>query len=350
MVGSAIRNSQAINTAFTCDYLNLTLAEDLEDIGKGSIRKLQHYVSLLKIIRNRVRDFKPDFCYITPNAKGGAFYKDFIIVELLKSMGCGVIAHYHNKGVSSMQERWFDNLLYRQLFKRLKVILLAEPLYSDIRKYVKRENVYICPNGILSVSRGNEKLVNERFNILFLSNMMVEKGVYTLLDACSVLKDMGKDFDCHFVGKWSDITACAFEKHVESLSLTNYVHAHGPKYGADKIDFFTKADVLVFPTYYHNETFGLVLLEAMDFQIPCLSTNEGGIPTVIDDGNTGFVVKSQDPEALAEKINFLMEHPQVRKEMGVAGKKKFDAEFTLAHFEKKMIEILKEVLNQDVQN
>ena len=47
--------------------------------------------------------------------------------------------------------------------------------------------------------------MDSRFNIFFLSNMMLEKGVWTLLDACHILKDRGYDFVCNFVGKWSDI-------------------------------------------------------------------------------------------------------------------------------------------------
>ena len=48
-------------------------------------------------------------------------------------------------------------------------------------------------------------MMDSRFNIFFLSNMMLEKGVWTLLDACHILKDRGYDFVCNFVGKWSDI-------------------------------------------------------------------------------------------------------------------------------------------------
>ena len=50
-----------------------------------------------------------------PNTKGGAFYKDFIVVMLLKAMGQNVIAHYHNKGVATRQDRVLDNF-YTTIF------------------------------------------------------------------------------------------------------------------------------------------------------------------------------------------------------------------------------------------
>ena len=62
--------------------------------------------------------------------------------QMLKSMGCKVIAHYHNKGVSVYQSKWVYNFFYKRFFSNLKVILLAENLYKDIAKYVKREDVY----------------------------------------------------------------------------------------------------------------------------------------------------------------------------------------------------------------
>lgn len=148
MVGKYIHDSKLINSEFDCYYINLAIASELEDIGKFKINKIFLLCRLLWQIRKSVKDIKPQLVYITPNAKGGAFYKEFMVVMMLKRMRCKVVAHYHNKGVAYRQNRWLDNLLYRRFFKDIKVILLGETLYQDIKKYVRRENVYICPNGI----------------------------------------------------------------------------------------------------------------------------------------------------------------------------------------------------------
>ena len=111
-------------------------------------RKVQQFTKLLTQIRHEVKQLNPQLVYVTPNAKGGAFYKDFIVVQMLKIMGCKIVVHYHNKGISLRQDKILDNILYKSFFKGIKVILLAEPLYNDIKKYVTRENVFICSNGI----------------------------------------------------------------------------------------------------------------------------------------------------------------------------------------------------------
>lgn len=148
MVGKYIHDSELINSEFDCHYINLATASRLEDIGKLNIKKVFLFCRLLRQIRKSVKDIQPRLVYITPNAKGGPFYKDYVVVMMLKKMGCKIVAHYHNKGVASRQDKWLDNLLYRWFYKDIKVILLGEVLYQDVKKYVKREDVYICSNGI----------------------------------------------------------------------------------------------------------------------------------------------------------------------------------------------------------
>ena len=96
----------------------------------------------------------------------------------------------------------------------------------------------------------------------------------------------------------------------------------------------------LFPTFYHNECFPLVLLEAMEHGLPCISTTEGGIPGIVDDGKTGFLVPKHDVAVLADKILLLLNDSVLRSNMGKVGREKFEKEFTLEVFEKRMVEIL----------
>lgn len=338
MMGKYICDSRIINENIESRYINLTLAKDMHDIGKGGIRKLRDFIMLLMHIRKEVKRFKPELCYVTPNAKGGAFYKDFVVVQMLKAMGQKVVVHYHNKGVATRQNKSLDNFLYKRFFKNLKVILLAEQLYPDIQKYVARKDVYFCPNGIPEQKERPVSKEHAGFNILFLSNMMEAKGVWDLVDACKILKDKGRKFKCHFVGKWSDISEKDFKNRINEFGLTDIVYAHGAKYGDDKKRFFEISDCFVFPTL--NEAFGLVLLEAMEYGIPCITTNEGGVPSVMENEKTGFIINKNSSKELADKIEILMNNPTLCKEMGKAGRIKFENEFTLEKFENRFREIL----------
>lgn len=188
--------------------------------------------------------------------------------------------------------------------------------------------------------------MEKKFNVLFLSNMMAEKGVWTLVSAAQVLRQRGFDFEVHFVGKWSDISEDDFIALVKEARLESVCMAYGPQYGKDKEVFWRNADLFVFPTFYHNECFPLVLLEAMQHGVPCVSTAEGGIPSIIDDGKTGFLVERQNAKMLAEKMAWLMEHPEECKCMGMKGREKFEREFTLDVFERKLKSILEQCLEK----
>lgn len=104
--------------------------------------------------------------------------------------------------------------------------------------------------------------------------------------------------------------------------------------------FFNNADMFVFPTYYPNECFPLVLLEAMQHGLPCISTDEGGISSIIEDGKTGLLVNRKDAEDLANKMEVLVKDATLRYRMGMAGKQRFDKLYTKENFEDRLSKIL----------
>lgn len=242
-MGKYIQESELVNSSFDCFCINLATAGSLSDIGHISLKKLLKYFFLLKHISHVVREIRPELVYITPNAGGKAFFKDFIVVQMLKSMGCKVIAHYHNKGVSVYQSKWVYNFFYKRFFSNLKVILLAENLYKDIAKYVKREDVYICPNGIPNLRKGEfeARRKNEVPYLLFLSNLLINKGVFVLLDALRILKEKGYLFNCQYVGgETAEINAVQFSEEVDKRDLNDRVAYVGRKVGEEKMLFFNK--------------------------------------------------------------------------------------------------------------
>jgi glycosyltransferase involved in cell wall biosynthesis len=341
MVGKYIHNSKLINKQFVCRYINLTTANSLEDIGRIGLSKIKSFWMLLLNIRKEVKAFNPNLVYVTPNAKGGAFYKDFIVVQMLKSMGCKIIVHYHNKGVSTRQEKWLDNILYRKFFKNIKVILLGKSLYQDVKKYVKWEDVCICPNGIPvteEMVRVKRNVSNDVPRLLFLSNLIESKGVLVLLDALKILNDKGYSFVCDFVGgETSEIDAKRFDIEVHNRGLDKLAIYQGMKYGYEKEQYFNKADIFVFPTFYHNETFGLVNLEAMAHKIPIVATNEGSVPDVVVDGENGLIAEREDPQSLADCIERLLNDESLRIKMGEDGYRKLHKSFTSKQFEANFI-------------
>jgi glycosyltransferase involved in cell wall biosynthesis len=348
MIGKYIHDSNLINGTFECHYINLSTAKNLDDIGKFGLRKTIIFILLIfKIIYAFIK-IKPNLVYVTPSAGGKAFIKDFIIVQILKIFGGDIVVHFHNKGVLNYQKNMFYNFFYRCFFFRLKVILLANSLYDDIKKYVKTESVYICPNGIPFNSQ-EVKYLDENRGVpvfLFLSNLIVSKGVIVLLDACKQLKENGILFLCYVIGKETkELNKEQFEQEIKIRRLNNIVKYEGAKYGKEKEIYFQQSDIFIFPTFYHNECFPLVLLEAMSYALPCISTNEGAISEIIENGKTGFIVPKYDSFALADKMKFLIINQNERYKMGLAAQIKYKTEYTYSVFERNFINVVKNIID-----
>lgn len=342
LVGDLIKTSTQINSAFRTRYINLSTSVTIEDIGRTSVRKGINYLALILRVINGILVFKPDLCYITPSAKGSGFYKDVIIIAIIKFYRVKRIFHYHNKGIIERHNRLPDNLLYKFSFRNASVILLSRQLYQEVEKYVPERRVFYCPNGITDLSndlhKPSFKSSGSPVEVLFLSHLIRSKGMLVLIEACAILKARDTNFHCTIAGGDAEMKQKEVEEIVRLRELTDLISFTGPVYGEKKVVLMKSADILAHPSF--NDCYPLVLLEAMSLSLPIISTFEGAIPEIVDTGITGFLVPSKDPKSLADKLEILIKDPELRDKMGAAGREKFEREFTLDRFEKRLAEIL----------
>ena len=348
MVSQYIKDSKLLREEFDCDFVNLSTSRRMDEIGKGGVKKLLRFIGSFFIAFFKLLSRRYDLCYLAITCHGTGFMKDAPFVLLCKLFGRKVVIHQHNKGMNRCVNRWPYRWLLPLVYRNTKVILLSWNLYPDIEKVVSREQVMICPNGIPEFF--DKELFLERNNkvphLLFLSNLIPSKGVYLLLDACKILKDNGYKFVCKFVGGESkEITKDVFEKAVDVRGLNEVIVYDGPLYGEEKKNVFINSDIFIQPTF--NDCFPLSLLEAMQFKLPIITTNEGGIPDIAKDGENGLVM-SKGPASIAEAIRRLIDNPQLRLDMGEQGFQRYKRYFTLEKFEENFVGILKLYLNRVV--
>lgn len=347
VVGQQIRESKLIRERFDCAYINASTSASLNDVGRFSLNKISRTISFYRQVMRAVRQQQPELVYFTPSTSGWAFYRDTITISMLRQRKQKIVLHFHNKPTESFLHKWYNDCVCKCFFKGVFAIFLGDSLAKQFEKYTSLcKQVYICPNGM------QDKLVKEHhstqqnqakpFTFLFLSNMIETKGVYVLLEACAQLKQKGYAFCCNFVGQWFDVTKEAFNQKCEQLSITDCVQAYGGKFGEEKDALLQLADALVFPTFYSAECLPLVLIEAMRRGVPCVTTSEGAISDIVVNGETGWIVEKRNASALAEKMQWLIDHPQESLMMGQAGRKIYEQKFTLDVFERRMTEILTE--------
>jgi glycosyltransferase involved in cell wall biosynthesis len=239
--------------------------------------------------------------------------------------------------------------MYRKLFKNNFAICLSPELTNDIAPYTT--NTFIVPNGIkrLNGISGTEKRKRSSYHIAYLSNLIRSKGVLELIEALGTVKRNGASFSLSIIGKAGDVSESEVHERLENLGLRAHVEHFGPLYDDAKYHELLSSDLLVFPTRYKNEASPLVIIEAMQCGLPVISTREGGIPSLIDEGRTGFLVDGTTAE-LATKIQYLINHPEQNRSMGLAGKQKYNDHHTLEIFEQNLVNTLKTILKQTAEN
>lgn len=348
MVSQWIKDSKLLHEEFDMDFVNLSTSRKVEEIQKGGLwlntkkagRFLLAFLQVFWLLCTR----HYDLCYLAITCHGKPFLKDFPFVILCKVFRKKIIIHQHNKGMTQDIDRWPYRWALPMAYSNTKVMLLSKHLYEDVSKTVKKDQVLICPNGISFVPTINADSEGEAPHILFLSNLIESKGVFVLLEACRMLKSKGVDFICDFVGKDSkDISAYQFQKRIISMDLCDNVIYHGPKYGEEKETYWRQSKLFLHPTF--DDCFPLVLLEAMQHNLPVVTTNEGGIPDIVVDGVTGYICERKNAKQLADKIELLLNSPKLCKEMGEAGRKRYEKCFTSDIFENRLKECLQIALS-----
>jgi len=162
------------------------------------------------------------------------------------------------------------------------------------------------------------------------------KGVSLLLEAVGNFKFQIPNFKLIIVGKGNLETK--YEKMAENLGIKEKVIFTGEVSDNDLPDYYNLADIFVLPSINRSESFGIVLLEAMACGKPCIASNLPGVRTVVDDGETGFLVEPKNVDDLVKKIKSLLESENLLKKMGEAGRKKVEEKYNQNKIIKKIEE------------
>jgi len=349
MVGEYIKNSNLINKQLQAKYINLSTSVTVEEIGKNGLKKWLRYVNLLFKTFYFGLFWSPSLVYLSLSSHGGGIIKDSLVVFICRLLGLKHVFHFHNKGVKKFAKTKIGNFLYPLVFKKAEIILLSPLLYEDIEDFVPIERVHFCANGIPNIKT---QTINKNFqenkpiHLLFLSNLIASKGVWEVLEACCILKNKKLPFQCTLAGGVGDINIYEIQNFILKNNLSNEIQYIGKVSGQKKIDTFQNADVFLLPTFYHNECFPLVLLEAMQFGIPIVSTHEGAIPEMIEEGINGFLIPKNNAIVLASSIEKYIENKNLILEQGENNKLKYQEKYQLEVFEKNFIKILKNLVQK----
>jgi glycosyltransferase involved in cell wall biosynthesis len=111
----------------------------------------------------------------------------------------------------------------------------------------------------------------------------------------------------------------------------------GPKFDDDKLQILNSSDILIHPTF--NDCSPLVLIEAMQFGMPIISTNQGGIPDMVLDSFNGYILFDNTSLLLAKKMISFVDNRDLIHVMGQNSRLMYEDKFTIERFEHRMLNI-----------
>ncbi len=347
-MNSVIYNSELLNSSFAVNKIGISYSKSVKELGTFQIRKAGIFLAtFFRLLKSLI--FKsPDIIYFQPSITGLTYYRDLILILTGKIFGKKFILHLHGKGIlESFKKRKLNAILYKLGFNHQYLIVLSEKQKSDVA-FLNPKKIIVVNNGIglLNNSKINKTKRNERtaFKFLFLSNLLKDKGVFDLLESAKQLKKAGYNFVVDMVGSEGDISKTELLSRIKEYELTEHCFYHGPKYNEDKIHYFENADAFIFPT--RNEAFGLVLLEAMQFSLPIIATDEGAIPEIVETGKSGYIYKKENKEGLQNYMSEFINNPKLVKEFGARGRSIYFEKFTVEKFEKSMLHVFNTTLKE----
>jgi glycosyltransferase involved in cell wall biosynthesis len=141
--------------------------------------------------------------------------------------------------------------------------------------------------------------------LLFVSRLVKEKDLDDLVKAVDLLNTRSYAFRLVLVGDGP--LREALEDQLPEARFTGHLEDH------QLSEWFASADIFVFPST--TETFGNVILEAMASGLPVVGVRAGGVVDLISEGSDGLLAEPKDPSGFAEKIAFLLDHPEKRSGM-----------------------------------
>ena len=328
-------------------HVRMAFSGDIQEVGVFRWKKIFHLVAVFfGIVAARFQTGAQVLYYPPASPNMVPFLRDCVLLIGTRWLFKKTVFHFHANGLADLYKRlsWFLQKAFWLAYGKPALSIAISDYGKRDGEFLKSQEIVLIPNGIpepSTLSEVNKSTPKALPEILFCGMVSEEKGVGILLEACARLKQRGASFRCKIVGKAaSEVEEKKFKDFVQNHQLEEIVEFTGPLYDGNKWKAYAGANIFCFPTHYSAESFGLVAVEAMMFGLPVVATNWRGLPDIVSDGETGFLVPPKDSTAIANRLNLLIENPDLRAKLGTAGRRRYEEKFTIEKFRCRMEEIL----------
>ncbi|MDQ0428876.1 glycosyltransferase involved in cell wall biosynthesis [Planomicrobium stackebrandtii] len=342
----SLYKSEKLHQRYKVKKINLS-RKDFEHPGALSFDKVWTdsfailYSGLLSLA------MKNPILYISISQTKMGLLRDCMMIQACKLLGRGkVVTHLHGNNlggtidaVSGTTQKFIVNSL-----KKIDVgIVLGGKLSPNYRGHVKR--IEVVSNGIPAdfilkseVGLGNKK---GAISLLYLSNLMFEKGYVELIKATTALIKEGHNLRLDLVGGIQNESEFQeVRQYIAANEMDHRIQYHGLKQGDEKKRFFLESDMMALPTKYKVEGQPMSIIEGMAAGLPIISSDRGIIAELIKD--CGVIIEPT-VEGVKAAIKDLVVDDAERMRLGRMSRETFEEFYTEDKYTDALIAIFDEL-------
>ncbi len=319
------------------------IAKSLNVIKYGRAAKLL-YLFYFSIFLKETKEYDMIHCHFGICGLVGVGLRD------LQLISGKIITSFHGMDINVYPKLYGSNV-YNKLFERAD-------LYTVNSKFLSRklENIGCYQSKIIRLPVGTDtnkyypvkkNQVSERkIKILTIARLVECKGLEYSIKAIVKIKEQYSNICYQIVGEGE--YRKTLETLLDELEVKKYIKLLGAKNQDQILNLYTQSDIFMLPSVVASdgseEAQGIVLQEAQAMKLPIISTRIGGIPEGMLDGKSGFLVPEKDVDALAERLGYLLEHPEIWAEMGQAGRDFVEKNYDLNMLNNRLVKIYQNLL------
>ncbi len=262
-----------------------------------------------------------------------------------------LISTFRGADISKFLPRWGEKT-YQELFQETDFFLANCEFFAN---YAIALN---CPATKILVHGSGIDCSNFAFKARYFPSdrkvrlattgrLVEKKGIEYVLRAIAKIIDSYPNLEYNIIGDGE--LKEHFEKLVAELNISSIVKLHGWKQQKEIIEILDNCHIFIAPsvtaTDGNQDAPVNTLKEAMAMGMPVISTLHGGIPELVEDGKSGFLVAERDANAIAQKLTYLIAHPEVWAEMGKAGRSRVEEKYDMNKLNDELVKIYQNVAN-----
>jgi colanic acid/amylovoran biosynthesis glycosyltransferase len=187
---------------------------------------------------------------------------------------------------------------------------------------------------------------NGQVQVVTIARLVEVKGVEYGIRAVAELAKHNSNIQYSIIGDGP--LRQELELLIHRLDMDNVIQLLGEKQQHEIRNILKNAHILLASSITdkngHQDALPNVLKEAMASGLPVISTRYSGIPELVENGVSGFLVPEKDVESLAERLGYLIEHPEIRADFGQAGRKQVEEQYDIEKLNDQLVRIYQQLL------